>query len=319
MVKLKSYRIFQFVLMAYLVAAFSWWAILLLKENRELYRIKSDIVYADDPVMQNYLLKDFNRSRTMIIGEGFVFAISILVSFYLVNRAFWTEIKANKKQNNFLLSVTHELKTPIASLRLITQTLKNKSISEEQRKDFMATASEETLRLESLVNNILTAAQMDNNYRFNLEKTNLNELVNLRKERFEKIHPGTRIETEFRTEPLYIRADREAMVKLTDNLIDNALKYAPDGSSVVLSTYKTDKHIVLCVADKGPGIPESEKKKILGKFYRIGNEEERSSKGTGLGLFIVKEICRAHNARIEIDNNTPEGSIFKISFPTDYA
>jgi len=301
--------------MAYLVSAFSWWAILLLKKNEELYDLKTEVVYSNNPVMQEMIYEDYKRSRMMIIGEGFVFAVSILFSLYIVNRAFWAEIKANKNQNNFLLSVTHELKTPISTLKLINQTLQKKNVSEEKRQELLLTAYDESLRLESLVNNILTAAQMDSNYHFNFENIDLYEILEARTKRFKKLYPDADISLINEVDKSTVKADREAITKLADNLIDNALKYSGEIKTVEIRLGRLLKQIYFSVSDNGPGIAEEEKKKVLDKFYRIGNEDERVSKGTGLGLFIVREICRAHKAKLDILDREPSGSIFKISFP----
>ena len=314
MKSIKSYRIFQFVLMTYLVSAFSWWAILLLKKNEELYELKTEVIYSNKPGMQAMIYEDYKRSRMMIIGEGIVFAVSILISLYIVNRAFWAEIKANKNQNNFLLSVTHELKTPISTLKLINQTLQKKNINEDKRQELLLTAYDESLRLESLVNNILTAAQMDNNYHFNFEDIDLNEILEARTMRFKKLYPDANISLTNEAGKRTVKADREAITKLADNLIDNALKYSGQNTTVDINIGRIREQMYLSISDNGPGIAEEEKKKVLDKFYRIGNEDERVSKGTGLGLFIVREICRAHSAKLDILNKEPSGTIFKISF-----
>ena len=300
--------------MTYLVSAFSWWAILLLKKNEELYELKTEVIYSNKPGMQAMIYEDYKRSRMMIIGEGIVFAVSILISLYIVNRAFWAETKANKNQNNFLLSVTHELKTPISTLKLINQTLQKKNVNEDKRQELLLTAYDESLRLESLVNNILTAAQMDNNYDFNFEDIDLNEILEARTMRFKKLYPDANISLTNEAGKRTVKADREAITKLADNLIDNALKYSGQNTTVDINIGRIREQMYLSISDNGPGIAEEEKKKVLDKFYRIGNEDERVSKGTGLGLFIVREICRAHSAKLDILNKEPSGTIFKISF-----
>ncbi len=314
--KIRTYRIFQFVLMAYLVSAFTWWTILLSQKNSEIYQLKKAMSQISQPENLLQLQKAYERSQWMVIGEGFVFAISILVSLLLINRAFWTEIKANKKLNNFLLSVTHELKTPISSLKLINHTLINKVISKEKSQELIRTASDETRRLESLVNNILTVTQMDNNYHYNFENFDLNEIVHNRINRLRKVFIDYEFKFESNSDYIPIKADKESLIKLIDNLLDNSIKYSDQSRVIEIKTKQTNKATTLVVLDYGIGIANHEKKRILDKFYRIGNEEVRASKGTGLGLFIVKEICKAHNASIQILDNKPRGSIFEITFTT---
>jgi len=311
MIGKRQFRIFQFVLMTYLVAAFSWWTILLYQKNREVFNLK--MAYADQ-TEKELLQKEYQRSQRMIIGEGLVFAISILISLLLINRTFWTEIKANKKLNNFLLSVTHELKTPIASLRLIFKTLGKSQIPEDKKQDLLDTAGDETLRLESLVNNILTVTQMDNNYIYNYEQLDLESLVSERGNRFARIYPDFQFDQNTGSDEFRLRIDRESIVKLLDNLIDNAIKYSGDRKYIGIDLTRDAHSIRLSVRDQGIGIADNEKKHVTEKFYRVGDEDTRISKGTGLGLFIVNEICKAHNARLSIEDNLPQGTIFTINF-----
>ncbi len=300
--------------MTYLVAAFSWWTILLTQKNKEVFELKKEILEFSNPGKLDQLEKSYNTSRKMIIGEGLVFAITILVSLLLVNRAYGTEIKTNKKLNNFLLSVTHELKTPIASLQLINRTLLKKKVDEEKQLDLIQTAQDESLRLESLVNNILTVTQMDNNYNYNYENLDLLNLLNERVSRFQKIFPDFDISLSSSTDNSIIKGDYESLIKLVDNLVDNAIKYSADSNIVELEVSRENQFVILKVKDYGVGIADNEKSRIADKFYRIGDEDTRSSKGTGLGLFIVKEICKAHKAKLRVTDNTPKGSIFEIRF-----
>jgi signal transduction histidine kinase len=301
--------------MAYMVAAFSWWAILLSHKNKAIYDLKIELQEVTDTLQRESITREYETSKKMILGEGLVFAISILISFILINKAFWNEINTNKKLSNFLLSVTHELKTPIATLNLINRTLATKKVEEIKKTELLETAYEESLRLESLINNILTAAQIENQYHFNFEPTEINAIFEKRIARFRKIFGGRTINFSTDSDEIYLDADRESIIKLVDNLIDNAIKYSNTNESVNIKTTANSDVVEFVFEDNGIGIADIEKNKILDKFYRIGNEDTRENKGTGLGLFIVKEICDAHNARLKILNNKPKGSIFKISFP----
>jgi signal transduction histidine kinase len=100
-----------------------------------------------------------------------------------------------------------------------------------------------------------------------------------------------------------------------NNLLENAIKYAPPGSPVTVSLSKTQKEVVLRVADLGPGVPDAEKQKIFGKFYRLGNEGTRKTKGTGLGLYLTRKIVTQHLGKIAVKDNQPQGSIFEICLP----
>ncbi len=301
--------------MAYLIAAFAWWAILLTKRNTEIYELKKEYAVAQNKVSLGEVEKEYNISKKMVMGEGLVFAFSILIGLLLINRAFWSELKLNKRLNNFLLSVTHELKTPITALKLINKTIATKSLSPEQQTELLQTAEEETTRLESLVNNILTAAQMESAYKFNFEKTNLSDLLLNRIQRFQKINKEIEIIKEIKEPHSFIKADKEALTKLVDNLIDNALKYSKGAKKIIVRSEENQSSVSLSIIDYGKGIKNEERKKILSKFYRTGDEDIRETKGTGLGLFIVKEIALAHKAKLSIIDNPEGGAIFKLDFP----
>jgi signal transduction histidine kinase len=300
--------------MAYMLTAFAWWAILLNKKNEENYHLKNRILHIDKSYSVQDIEMDYRRQQKMIIGEGLVFGISLLCGLFLINKAFWTEIKANKSRSNFLLSVTHELKTPIASLNLINKTLATKNLTPEKNKTLLKAASEEGRRIESLVNNILTAAQIEQSYSYNMESTNLSELISRYIYRTYILNDIHQFDQDLK-EDIVADIDPEAFTSLLNNLLDNALKYSPDESDINVILSETDNQINLKIKDQGVGITDEEKKQVLQKFYRIGNEETRESKGTGLGLFIVKQIIDAHKGSINLHDNNPKGTVVEIILP----
>lgn len=300
--------------MAYMLAAFAWWAILLNKKTTENYHLKNRILHLDKSYSVQTIQEEYDTQKKMIIGEGLVFGISILLGLYLINRGYQSEIKTNKSLNNFLLSVTHELKTPVASLNLINRTLANKSLSEDKTKKLLDSAYDESQRIESLVDNILTAAQIEHSYKYNFEQVNLTELVSSRIQKFNK--PIATHNISFNEENIIsAKVDREAYTSIVDNLLSNARKYSPENSNINIELTQKKKNTILQVSDNGIGITDNEKKMVLQKFYRIGNEEVRETKGTGLGLYIVQQIVRAHKGSIKIMDNDPQGTSFLISIP----
>ncbi|MBT8229309.1 MAG: HAMP domain-containing histidine kinase [Bacteroidia bacterium] len=308
-----KYRYIHILIVFYIIAAFTWWAILLYQRTLEIHELQLVLANFVEDMDPEEITKEFLKQKRMIMGEGLVFGLSILVSMILMSKAFLSEINVNRKLNNFLLSVTHELKTPIASLKLILQTLYKKDLEMSKCKDLIETAHEESTRLESLVNNILTVAQMDQSYNYNFEMIRLDNILNERVTRFRTAYSERKIITEINSN-VEIKADRESMIKLIDNLIDNAIKYSPSEKPVRIFLQTIANQVILSIADQGPGIEESEKDNILEKFYRIGNEETRKTSGTGLGLFIINEIVNAHKGHLRIKDNHPEGSIFEIEF-----
>ena len=225
----------------------------------------------------------------------------------------WLTKKA-QKEKNFLLAVTHELKTPIAAIRLNTQTLKNRKLTEEQSQDLCADIITESNRLETLVNNILLATQFEQNTVLgNWQKTDLSALVETQIKRFQQLFHERTVNSNIQSN-IELEAEENMLVSLLFNLLENANKYSPVSEPISV-TLKASEHIILLeISDLGIGIPIEERKSIFEKFHRVGNEETRSQKGTGLGLYIVKEICKAHKAEITISDNTPCGSRFQITF-----
>ena len=250
----------------------------------------------------------------MIIGEGGVFLLLLTWGFWWIKKNVWRDLKRAQKEKNFLLAVTHELKTPIAAIRLNTQTLKNRKLTEEQSQDLCADIITESNRLETLVNNILLATQFEQNTSLgNWQKIDLSALVEAQIKRFQQLSPERTLNSNIQSN-IFLQAEENMLVSLLFNLLENANKYSP-ASEPISVTLKASEHLVLLeISDFGIGIPNEERISIFEKFHRVGNEETRSQKGTGLGLYIVKEICKAHKAEITISDNTPRGSRFQITF-----
>jgi len=213
-----------------------------------------------------------------------------------------------------MLSVTHELKSPLAAVKLNLQTLEKHQLDEEKRKLLIDRCIKESDRLNDLANNMLFASQIEGRqYRPAIEAFNLSGLVagivkdysNRYSRKFEEdIAPACDIQ-----------GDRVMLHMAINNLLENAVKYTPEDKPIKVSLKTAQKTVVLTVADHGTGIPDAEKKKVFNKFYRIGNEESRKAKGTGLGLYLTNKIVLQHKGRITIKDNAPSGSVFEISLP----
>jgi K+-sensing histidine kinase KdpD len=292
---------------AYLVFQLVWWGWQLYKlQFAYLQHLKSEGATLPENALRNKIF--------MIIGEGGVFLLLLFFGIWWIKKNVWQDLKRAQKEKNFLLAVTHELKTPIAAIRLNTQTLKNRKLTEEQSKDLCTDIITESNRLETLVNNILLATQFEQNTVLgNWQKTDLSSLVEAQIKRFQQLFPERTVNSNIHSN-IFLQAEENMLVSLLFNLLENANKYSPvsEPISVLL---KGSEHIVLLeISDFGIGIPNEERKSVFEKFYRVGNEQTRSQKGTGLGLYIVKEICKAHKAEITIGDNSPRGSRFQITF-----
>ena len=253
----------------------------------------------------------------MVLGEGAVFLTFLLTGVYIMQRTIRKEINLVRQQRNFLLSITHELKTPIAAIKLGIQTLqKRKELNSNQREMMEQSALTNTERLHSLIDNVLLATRIESGqHPLDLIPTNISsETLRICKETSLSLAKHNSIHTAI-DDGIVTSLDSGAHESILINLLENALKYS-DGGKVRVSLKKLDERIVLTVEDEGVGIPKSERKKVFEKFYRMGNEETRSKKGTGLGLFIVKELVELHRGAVEVlDSRELGGAKFKITLP----
>lgn len=296
-----------YLMAAYLVFQLVWWGWQLYKlQHAYLEHLKSEGNTLPENALRNKIF--------MIIGEGGVFLILLFLGIWWIKKNVWQDLKRAQKEKNFLLAVTHELKTPIAAIRLNSQTLKNRKLTEEQSQDLCADIITESNRLETLVNNILLATQFEQNTSLgNWQTTNLSLLVETQIKRFQQLFPERNVNSNIQSN-IQLEVEETMIVSLLFNLLENANKYSLISESITV-TLKGSEHLVLLeIADNGVGIPLEERKSVFEKFHRVGNEQTRSQKGTGLGLYIVKQICKAHRAEINISDNTPCGSRFQITF-----
>ncbi len=259
--------------------------------------------------------EDKSRKTLMYIYEGIAFLSLILLAFIWVYRALNRIIFFNQQQNNFLLSVTHELKTPIASIKLFLQTLQRKPFEFEKVRELAGNAIEDTDRLNELVENVLWATRMESkNYDFHNEQVDLSELVEQIFFEYAKKYNGVYSWQDSIEGDIKVLGDAFSLKLALRNIIDNAIKYSPQGSMIEVSLNINELgHVQVKVADQGVGIKDEEKELVFKKFFRSGNEMNRSTKGTGLGLYLVKEIVLNHDGNVEVLNNKPQGTIFKIN------
>ena len=324
----KKTTIIFFVLVGYIVAQFLWWEVLLVKQSNELISVKQNLAAlssSDNAVIMSEIeaLEHKKALRVyMTVGEGTVFLFILLFGINQVRKSIKKENELVTQQNNFILSVSHELKTPIASTKLQLQTLLKHELDREKQIQLLNNALKETDRLHKLVDNVLLVTQVENkNTSADLKSINLSELIEDTVSRYFEMYIENKWLKLNVAPNLFIQGDKELLPSLIINLIENAIKYSYENLEVILNLKVdisagsiTNSRVLLEVIDSGCGINESEKQKVFEKFYRSGNEETRKTKGTGIGLFIVKQICNMHQASITISDNKPCGSHFKISF-----
>lgn len=304
-------------LLVYIVAALVWWFISLEKQNRQMTDYKMQELKPDDKYYNKKVAKiedEKARKNAQYIGEGVTFFALILIGAVFVYRATRRQFRLSLQQQNFMMAITHELKTPIAISKLNLETLQRRRLDEAQQQKLLANTLQETNRLNTLCNNILLASQLDAGaYQLNKEEVSLSKIISESATDFQTRYPNRQIEAAIET-GIAINAEELLLQLLANNLIENALKYSPVHAPVKVVLKRSNGATLLKVTDEGAGIEEGERKKIFDKFYRIGNESTRKAKGTGLGLYLCKKIAEDHYAAITVTNNKPVGSIFTVSF-----
>jgi signal transduction histidine kinase len=311
--------IFWFLLL-YIIAALLWWLLSLEQQNRTIHQIQRQQVISTQTTSNNQqaaLLKineSQRRNSVKFITEGITFLLLILFGAVYIYRLVRREFLVQQQQQNFVMAVTHELKTPISVARLNLETMQKHKLDEEKNNKLLQMTLQETLRLDTLINNILISSQLDvEDYKMLKEELDLSDLLNNSVKQFHQRYSQRKIDLEIEPE-IEIYGDPLLINLLISNLLENAQKYSPSNKTITCRLFKKNKKIYLQIIDEGMGIPASEKANIFQKFYRIGNEQTRHSKGTGLGLFISKKIATSHKAEITVTDNDPQGTIFTVIF-----
>lgn len=323
--------LFFYLLVTYIFASFLWWSYLLLQKNEDSFEEKitlKRISYNHQNNLtesaENYsqtaeftsLKERYLRQKLMIISEGVVFLFLLWIGSMRLWYTLRKEISLARQQNNFLLSITHELKSPLASMKLSLQTILKRVALEDKFRQLAENSVDDVDRLSNLVDNILYAARMeDESFSLHKEAENISDIA---KTVLQKIESSNKENLTLRTdieEKVLFETDKMAFASLLQNLVENAIKYSPNHTEIGVNLRQKNKMITLEVKDNGIGIPENERNKIFKKFYRIGNEETRSTKGTGIGLFIVKKVTDMHNGSIKVTENHPHGTVIRVELP----
>jgi signal transduction histidine kinase len=321
----KRFRFITFVywlLLLYIVAALVWWFVSLEKQNQHI----TDLRYSElnsqkttlDP--QNFdrqlykIDNDSKRNTEKYIAEGVTFLILILIGAFFVYRSVRKQFRVQHQQQNFMMAITHELKTPISVAMLNLETLQKYQLDAEKQKKLIRMTLQETSRLDTLINNILVSSQLEGGgYVFSKEELDFSSLfkdcIRDAKTRYPERNFIEDIEPE-----IEIAGDPLLLQLLISNLIENAVKYSPKEKPIICKLNRPGKDVLMNIIDEGIGIADTEKTKIFEKFYRTGNESTRKTQGTGLGLYLCRKIAGDHNADISVTNNIPSGSNFAIHF-----
>ncbi len=252
----------------------------------------------------------------LTVGSACFVVVLVGVVLYLILTI--KAINLNQRQSNFIDSVTHELKSPIASLKLYLQTLKLHDLNRDEQARFYRHMLDDVERLDQLINHLLDAARLDRESEVReQEDVELSDMLRPWAESIAHRYALPSDNLKLDLNPCWVRARPVDLELIFRNLLDNAAKYAKDEDPRITVVFRRDGDwAVAQIADNGRGIPRHLRKKIFGRFVRLGLELERKKKGTGLGLYIVHTLIRRLRGKIEVlDGIGGEGTIFEVRLP----
>jgi two-component system sensor histidine kinase CiaH len=324
--RIKVATTIYWLLLFYVVAALVWWFISLEKQNRQMTNFKisqlnAAIDSSHNPALYNNALakiqQEQRRNLIKFTSEGTTFLLLILIGAAFVYRSVRRHFLLQQQQQNFMMAVTHELKTPISVARLNLETLQKHQLDIDKQRKLLRMTLEETERLNTLTNNILISSQLEGGgYTTSKEELDLSDLFKDCIHNFIQRYPERKF-VESVENDMDVHGDALLLQLLINNLLENAIKYSSKEKPITCLLSQHSGKIDLQIVDEGPGIPDSEKKNVFKKFYRLGDETTRKTQGTGLGLYLCKKIAEDHDAEISAKDNPSGGSSFTVSFKGD--
>ncbi len=264
-----------------------------------------------------WVLLSLREVALLIFGVIF---FALIITGLVLNMIFLLrEIRRNEQQDAFLNAVTHELKTPIASIKLYLETLKSRNVSEEKRREFYEVMLSDSNRLLTTVEQVLQASRTkDSNRLLNISEIRLGKLI---KECIAIIKSRYNLNEEIKfiesAKTITISGDRAELQTVLTNLLDNAVKYSKDEVKILIKlTELNKKYTEILIKDSGVGIAPDELKRVFKRFYRVPNQSTQNTKGTGLGLYIVRSIIKKHGGKIFVESKGEgKGATFIVRLP----
>lgn len=265
------------------------------------------------------LESDFNW---VVLLEGGVLMLMILAGVYVIFVYWNKQSRLYQLQSNFVSSVSHELKSPLASIQLYLETLKYQKVSSEEAQDFVDIMLSDTERLSDLIDNILESSKSDpRSMQLQLASVDivlfLRETISHHKKLFEDKQCVIQLKFDGR---IQVRIDARAMRMVFNNLIANALRYSLSGTALAIEVKQGQKFCIIDFIDQGFGFDKKELKKVFKKFYRVQNQETQNIEGAGLGLYISRQIINSHKGKINVfSEGRGKGTRFMVTLPIDHA
>ena len=233
--------------------------------------------------------------------------------------------KEERERRLFVSNVSHELRTPLTSVKSYLEALDDGALSEPVAPDFVKVSLNETNRMMRMVTDLLSLSRIDNETsQLDIELTNFTAFITFILNRFDKIKSQAQEDTkkyelirEYPITPIWVEIDTDKMTQVIDNILNNAIKYSPDGGRIKVGMRTTDAQLIISISDEGLGIPKKDLPRIFDRFYRVDKARSRAQGGTGLGLAIAKEIVKQHKGFIWAKSEYGKGSTFTIVLPYD--
>lgn len=286
------------ILFVYVILQLFWWGVQLYRSYNVLYTNREQLM----------------GKVGMIIGEGAVFSILLFFGFRWINKSIKKEMESATVEKTFLLSVTHELKTPIASIRLMLDTLTRHKTEELKQQQILGQAQSELTRLQKQIENILLTSRTSTGRFENQDQLIvLNDFVGLELKKIQKWYPDHQFQVVL-DPSCKLHIDPELLGSILFNLIDNACKYSPSQSLIEINGKQNEGNLTLQILDQGKGVSEEERKKMTQMFYRNAQTSDQIS-GSGLGLYLVNNIIKFYRGSISFSNRENGGTCAQVTLP----
>ena len=270
-------------------------------------------------VIPNYKSQVWASLKWIIIGAG-LFMLVIIAAFYVTVRSLMNQKKLSEIKSDFINNMTHEFKTPLATISLAVDALRNEKVqaNPEKLKYFSGIIKEENIRMNKHVETILQAALMDRQeLKLNLSAVHMHQMLEqvLENYQLQLQDKNGVVERLFNAKNDLVQVDDMHFANLLSNVIDNAIKYSEDAILIKVSTHSTSKQLLIRIEDNGIGMSKETVKRIFEKFYRAHTGNLHNVKGFGLGMSYVKTVIDAHKAKIRVESIVGKGSSFTVEIP----